>query len=141
MRSIPTSVTGALAHRPYYPSQLPPPRLIMRHVNSGRSYCHRSVLPSSLSFSQQQQQRPSMLPLPTRRSYYSHIPMNHQYHGAIRTFAVQPTMIKYMPIQTIDVRVSTFIYLWFISFSSIVADYFSSALPTLPFVSGSNNGG
>jgi hypothetical protein len=109
MRSIPTSVTGALARRLYYSSPLPPPRLIMMHVFYGRSYCHRSVLPSSLSFSQQQQ-RPSMLPLPTR------ISKNQQYHGAIRTFAVQPTMIKYMPIQTIDVRFSIFIYLCFIFF-------------------------
>ena len=84
MRTI-TSVASALARRHYPPQQ----RLMMMsyccHTNTGGWDSHRSAVLLQVQ---------SMPLLP---------PKFHQTH-AVRTFAVQPTMIQYMPVQTIDVR-------------------------------------
>ena len=84
MRTI-TSVASALARRNYPPQQ----RLMMMsyccHTNTGGWDSHRSAVLLPVQ---------SMPLLP---------PKFHQTH-AVRTFAVQPTMIQYMPVQTIDVR-------------------------------------
>ena len=84
MRTI-TSVASALARRTYPPQQ----RLMMMsyccHTNTGGWNSHRSAVLLQVQ---------SMPLLP---------PKFHQTH-VVRTFAVQPTMIQYMPVQTIDVR-------------------------------------
>ena len=81
MRTI-TSVTRALARHSYHPQQ--------RTMMSYNYYCRMNT--GSMTCLQTQ---PMPYPCPQGR-------MNN--NASARTFAVQPTMIKYMPIQTIDVR-------------------------------------
>jgi hypothetical protein len=85
MRTI-TSVTCALARRTYHPQQ----RLNM-------SYCCRISTRNISSYRAGLLQAQPLQQHPSQRS-------NMNNNNVIRTFSVKPTMIKYMPIQTIDVR-------------------------------------
>ena len=90
MRTI-TSVTSALARRHCQPQKSQQQqRLIMTYrsrTNDGGMNSHRLAVVAP--------QTSVTLP-PKFQSIYN--------NRIVRTFSIQPTMIKYMPIQTIDVR-------------------------------------